>query len=252
MLKNKKIVVFGSGGLLGAHVVDAVLKQGASVIATDINVSSMENQFAKLEIETFDRLELCHLDVVNEVNVKAFFKRHNHISGAVNCTYPRGKDYGKHFFNVSLESFNENICLLLGSAFLIMQQCGKYFTEHGGEFSLVNISSVYGITAPRFDIYNGTEMTTPVEYAAAKSSLIHLNKYVSKYVSHSGFRVNSVSPGGIYDFQPESFCESYRAYSAGTGMLKAQDMVGAVCFLLSDSSKYLTGQNLTVDDGFSL
>ena len=95
-------------------------------------------------------------------------------------------------------------------------------------------------------------MTMPVEYAAIKSAIIHLNKYVAAYVNNSKFRVNSVSPGGILDAQPETFLNRYKEKSLGKGMLDIDDIVGAVVFLLSDKTKYINGQNIIIDDGFTL
>ena len=95
-------------------------------------------------------------------------------------------------------------------------------------------------------------MTMPVEYAAIKSALLHLNRYVTSYVKNSDFRVNSVSPGGILDGQPEPFLASYSQHTLGKGMLDKEDLCGAIRFLLSDEARYINGQNLVVDDGFSL
>lgn len=92
----------------------------------------------------------------------------------------------------------------------------------------------------------------PVEYAAIKSGLLHLNKYAVKYVSNSYFRINSVSPGGIFDSQPAAFLEAYKKKTHGAGMLDVRCMVGSIVYLLSDQSKFVTGQNIVVDDGFSL
>ncbi len=95
-------------------------------------------------------------------------------------------------------------------------------------------------------------MTMPVEYAAIKSALIHLSKYVVAYMNDSKFRVNVVSPGGILDKQPEEFIEAYKKETLGKGMLNVSDVVGSILYLLSDSAQYVNGQNLIVDDGFSL
>jgi len=91
-----------------------------------------------------------------------------------------------------------------------------------------------------------------VEYAAIKSSVIHLTRYFAQYFKRDGIRCNSLSPGGILDKQPESFLESYKSFCGTKGMLDSQDVIGTLLFLLSDASKYITGQNLVIDDGFSL
>jgi len=253
LLNGKKILIAGAGGLLGAKVVKHALAQGATIIAADINVDLMREKLSVQQVDlSCGELTLLPLDVTNEENVKDFFAKQTSITGAVNCTYPRNKTYGAHFFDVSLESFNENLALHLGSAFLFTQQCAKYFENHKGLFSLVNISSIYGVVAPKFDIYDNTPMTMPVEYAAIKSAILHLNKYTTAYINNSHFRINSVSPGGIFDHQPESFLEAYKSNTHGEGMLAVDEIIGSILFLLSDQSKFVTGQNIIVDDGFSL
>lgn len=253
LLKNKCFLVAGAGGLLGSRLVPSILDQGANVIAADINVDLMTQRLINLGVDTADEnLRLISLDVTCEVSIKAFFAQQEHMDGAVNATYPRNKTYGSHFFDVSFASFNENISLHLGSAFLFTQQCASYFKKHETAFSLVNISSIYGIVAPKFDIYQNTKMTMPVEYAAIKSAIQHLSKYVVAYVNDSRFRINLVSPGGLFDNQSDIFCQAYKQQTCGTGMLDVSDVVGSIMFLLSDQSRYVTGQNIVVDDGFSL
>jgi len=253
MLKNEKILVVGAGGLLGARIVVSLLSQGAKVVAADINLKAMSQKLSENGIDV-DQLSLIlqGLDITNEVAVKLFFENQQDLTGAVNATFPRNKSFGTHFLDVSLESFNENLTIHLGSAFLFIQQCAVYFQKNKTPFSLVNFSSIYGVVAPKFEIYDGTSMTTAVEYAAMKSAIIHLNKYASSYIKNSKFRVNSVSPGGIFDSQPEAFLNAYKKHTNGTGMLKSDDLVGSVAFLLSSYSKHVTGQNIVVDDGFTL
>ncbi|WCE29850.1 oxidoreductase [Vibrio sp. SCSIO 43137] len=253
LLEDKKIVIAGAGGLLGARLVSAALKQKATVIAADINPTLMQERLKALGVDLSDnQLVIEELDVTSEESVKQFFTKHDSLDGAVNATYPRNKKYGAHFFDVTLESFNENLSLHLGSAFLFTQQCAASFKQTPSPFSLVNISSIYGVVAPKFDIYDNTPMTMPVEYAAIKSAIIHLNKYAAAYVNDSRFRVNCVSPGGIFDFQPDDFLKAYKKNTHGEGMLDVEEVIGSVLFLLSEQSKYVTGQNIIVDDGFSL
>lgn len=253
LLNNKNILVVGAGGLLGSQIVKSALTQGAIITAADINLDKMQNLLSSLDIDLeSSSLQLIELDVTNESSVKSYLSTATNLDGAVNATYPRNKTYGAHFFDVTLNSFNENLTLHLGSAFLFSQQCAAYFKRKEKPFSLVNISSIYGVVTPDFSIYENTPMTMPVEYAAIKSGLLHLNKYISKYVNHTNFRINAVSPGGIFDSQPEPFLQAYKEKTLGTGMLEVEDIVGSVLFFLSDQSKYIVGQNLIVDDGFGL
>lgn len=253
MLKNKTILVAGAGGLLGTRLVSTLVDQGACVIAVDVNRYTMMERLEKsLAGNGLDKVTALELDLNNAAQVKSFFSTVTDLDGAVNCAYPRNKKYGAKFFDVELEDFNENVSLHLGASFLFMQQCAAYFQRERRAFSLVNISSIYGVIAPKFDVYKNTPMTMPVEYAAIKSALLQLSKYLTSYVSDSNFRSNSVSPGGIFDNQPAPFVEEYKKHCLGKGMLDIDDVTGSIVFLLSDSSKYLNGQNLIVDDGFSL
>lgn len=254
LLKGKTILVAGSGGLLGSQIVNAALEQGATVIAADLNVEGMQKRLESVGVDlNSSSMLLVELDITSEESVKALFENSNKaIDGAVNATYPRNKTYGKHFFEVTAASFNENMSLHLGSAFLFVQQVAAYFKRTELPLSLVNISSIYGVVAPKFDIYDNTPMTMPVEYAAIKSAIQHLSKYTAAYVHDSRFRINCVSPGGIFDHQPEPFLGAYKSNTHGAGMLDVKEVVGCVLFLLSEQSRYVTGQNIIVDDGFSL
>ena len=95
-------------------------------------------------------------------------------------------------------------------------------------------------------------MTVPIEYAAIKAGLIHLTKYMAKYFKGMNIRVNTISPGGISDSQPEAFLENYKEECISKGMLDGHDLAGTLIYLLSDMSQYVNGQNIIVDDGFVL
>lgn len=252
LLLDKTILVAGAGGLLGSEIVKSAIKQGAKVLAVDINLDVVAAKLSPDFIAANKaNLELVHLDLTSEKEVTTFFAEVSGLSGAVNASYPRNKTYGAHFFDVSLNSFNENLSLHLGSAFLFTQQCAAYFRRASSTFSLVNVSSVYGVIGPKFDIYENTQMTTPIEYAAIKSAIIHMNSYVINYIKDSRFRVNSISPGGIFDNQPKPFLEAYKSHTNGKGMLDVDDMLGSVMYLLSEQSSFVTGQNIVIDDGFT-
>lgn len=252
-LKNKKILVIGAAGLLGSQVVKSLLDSGAGVIATDIDPENLSSKLKGIGVNLSNsNLIIDTLDITNEKSVKVFFNLLEGINGVVNCAYPRNQAYGAHFYDVTLKSFNENLALNLGTTFLVTQQCAAYFSRHEQPLSLVNISSIYGVVAPKFDIYKDTDMTMPVEYAAIKSALLHLNTYTVAYVKNSNFRVNSISPGGLLDGQPAKFQQAYKEQTLGQGMLESKDMMGAIQFLLSDSSQYINCQNIVIDDGFTM
>lgn len=253
-LSNKTLIIIGAAGRLGRAIVGAALECGANIVAVDQSEQALQALHA--EKSNNKRFFAIEGDITQAASIQcvieAALAKFGSLDGAVNTAYPRNDNYGKSFFDVTYEDFCENLSLHLGGYFLFMQQCAKYAVEAQARFSLVNMSSIYGVMAPRFEVYVGTPMTMPVEYAAIKSALQHLGNYVSAYTKKSQFRVNSVSPGGILAGQDREFLDRYNGYCRDKGMLEPKDIVGAVLFLLSDASEYVVGQNIIIDDGFSL
>ena len=256
MLKNRVVVVTGGAGLIGREFIKAIVEHNGVAIIADINeeiglkikaelskeLKSESIDFVQLDITSKESLEKC---------ISYIHSKYQRIDALVNNAYPRNKNYARHFFDVEYEDFVENIGLNLGGYFTTSQQFAKYFQkqEYG---NIINISSIYGVVAPKFEVYDGTDMTMPVEYAAIKSGLIHLTKYMAKYFKGKNIRVNTLSPGGIFDNQNEIFLEKYKNECLNKGMLDKSDLRGTLVYLLSDMSKYVNGQNIIVDDGFSI
>lgn len=249
-LKDKVIVVTGGAGLLGSVFCKEIAKEGGIAIIADLNTERAEAVSKTIENSTVLKLDITSRQSLEE-GIEVLKKKYGLIDALVNNAYPRNKNYGRHFFDVEYSDFCENLNLNLGGYFLASQCFLKFFTEQNSG-NVVNISSVYGVVAPRFNVYDNTKMTMPVEYAVIKSGLIHLTKYMAKYVSGKNIRVNCISPGGILDGQPEAFLEKYKSYCSNKGMLNPQDLCGALIFLLSAESQFVNGQNLIVDDGFTL
>ena len=155
------------------------------------------------------------------------------------------------FEQVEYNDFCENTNLHLGGYFLVAQQLCIYFKKQGFG-NIINMSSIYGVIAPRFEVYNKTLMTMPVEYSVIKSGILHLTRYIAKYYKGANIRCNSVSLGGIEDGQDKSFLEAYKSFALNKGMLDPSDIIGTIVFLLSNMSQFINGQNIIVDDGWTL
>lgn len=253
-LLGKVIVVTGGAGLLGRafarHIVDA----GGIAIVCDLDMRSaaavVDDITASAGVATAQAMDITSTESVAHV-IAAVVARFGRIDAVVNNAYPRNAAYGRRLEDVTYADFCENLALHVGGYFLVAQQFGLYFRAHGGG-NIVNMGSIYGFLAPRFSVYDGTTMTMPVEYAAIKSAVIQLTRYFAQYFKKDGIRVNTLSPGGVRDRQADSFLDAYAAHAGTKGMLDTGDVSGALIFLLSDASRFMTGQNLVVDDGFSL
>jgi NAD(P)-dependent dehydrogenase (short-subunit alcohol dehydrogenase family) len=255
ILKAKTVLVVGAAGRIGQIIVAAVLSAGGRVVALDTDAAGLH---ALEVVHGSEVLDCATVDISDRTSiVRAMADAHDRfgaIDGAVNTVYPRNANYGRHFFDVEYADFCENTGLHMGGYFLFMQACARYALEQKQQFSLVNFSSIYGSMVPRFDVYADTAMTMPVEYAAIKAGIEHMTRYVNAYMKGRGgeFRANCVSPGGILAGQDEKFLKRYGDHCLSKGMLDSNDIVGTVIFLLSDNARYVVGQNLIVDDGFSI
>jgi NAD(P)-dependent dehydrogenase (short-subunit alcohol dehydrogenase family) len=255
VLNDKVVVITGGAGLLGRNFCEAVAKEGGIAIVADVNLQAAKEVAEKVAAQYSGRAEAAALDITDKASIDSLIEtlhaKYGRIDAVVNNAYPRNSNYGRRFEEVEYADFCENLNLHLGGYFLVSQRFSRYFVEQGYG-NIVSMASVYGVIPPRFDIYAGTKMTNPVEYAAIKSAILHFSRYLAQYLKGKGVRVNCLSPGGILDRQPEPFLEAYRSYCNEKGMLDTQDVSSSLVFLLSDASKYVTGQNLIVDDGFTL
>lgn len=256
MLSNQVVVITGGAGLIGQEFVKAVVENGGIAVIADINFELSKDVKRELSKDLdSDKIDLVQLDITSEDSVNncigQLVEKYQKIDALVNNAYPRNKNYGNHFYDVSHADFVENMGLNIGGYFTTSQQFAKFF-ESQGFGNIINISSIYGVIPPKFEVYQNTPMTMPVEYAVIKSGLIHLTKYMAKYLAGKNIRVNAISPGGIFNHQPEAFLEAYKEECLNKGMLDKSDLKGTLTFLLSKNSQYINGQNIIVDDGFVL
>ena len=252
LVRDKVVIVTGGAGLLGRTFCQAIADNGGIAVVAEYDIAIAEKLCTSLENAS---IVPAQVNITDKNSIKALIttisEKYGRIDALVNSAYPRNKNYGKHFFEVAYSDFCENVGMNLGGYFLTSQQFAIYF-EKQGYGNIINLASIYGVIAPRFEIYDNTQMTMPVEYAAIKSGLIQLTKYMAKYFKGKNIRVNTISLGGIEDKQPEPFLKAYKEFCLNKGMLNAKDISGTVLYLLSDLSEFVNGQNIVVDDGFTL
>jgi NAD(P)-dependent dehydrogenase (short-subunit alcohol dehydrogenase family) len=255
MLNNKIIVLTGGAGFIGRFFAQAIVEHGGIAVVADIDDKASSSVADEIAIKHPGRIIAATVDITDAVSVGTLianiYGKYGRIDAVINNAYPRNNNYGRKIEEVTYVDFCANISSHLGGYFLVAQKFAMFFKRQGGG-NIINISSIYGSKAPRFEVYAGTTMTMPVEYAAIKSAIEHMTRYFAQYFKGEHIRVNCLSPGGVLDQQPEIFLQSYRSHCNEKGMLNPVDIAGALIFLLSDSSKYMTGQNIIIDDGFTL
>jgi len=252
MLNDMVVAISGGAGKIGSAFTKAVVKNGGKVIIGDISDEKAEKLIDEVGKKNAIYIN-CDLTKSNQINyfIKQGLKKFDKIDSAVHCSYPRSSQWGTSFEKLNSKKLKEDLFNQLGIAILFSQVFIRYFKKNGYG-NLIHLSSIQGISAPKFDHYTGTTMVSPIEYSAIKAGIISITKYLAKYCRGSNIRVNCISPGGIFDDQPDSFVKKYNADCNSKGLLNSEDLNGTLIYLLSEPSRYMNGQNITIDDGWSL
>lgn len=241
-LENKIIIVTGGNGLLGREIINKISSEGGICINVDINH------------ETSEDLSLVQCDITNPESVQSsidlIVEKFGRVDGLVNNAYPRTKDWGAKFEDIQYSSWKSNVDWQLNSYFYFSQQISQQMKLQG-RGSIINMSSIYGIVGPDFTVYDGTEMTMPAAYSAIKGGIVNFSRYLASYLGPYNVRVNTVSPGGIFDGQNQIFVDNYNKKVPLRRMGVPEDISPVIAFLLSDEAGYITGQNISVDGGWT-
>jgi len=249
-LTDKTVIVTGGVGLVGRAVCEGLNDHGATVVVADVAAEDGRSLTSSLDEAMYVNLDVTDIQSIEDAydEVEAVY---GPIDGLVNAAYPRTEDYGDRFEEVTLANWNRNVEMQLGGYFATCKEVAVRMVRDGTQGSIVNFGSIYGVQGPDFSVYDGTEMTSPIEYSAIKGGILNLTRYLASYLGPDGIRVNAVSPGGIFDNQDETFVENYEERTPLGRMATPEDVVGATIFLLSDASAYVTGHNLVVDGGWT-
>uniref|UniRef100_UPI004048EA23 SDR family oxidoreductase n=1 Tax=Algoriphagus sp. TaxID=1872435 RepID=UPI004048EA23 len=242
LMKDKIVIITGGSGLLGQEMIADVRRKGGIAINADLNVeTNLDNGEISIDITDDESIK---------IGVDLILSRFKRIDGLVNNAYPRTEDWGQKFEDVIPDSWRKNIDMQLNSTFVFCQKVLKVMlTQKKG--AIVNIASIYGVVGNDFTIYEEYGGTSPAAYSAIKGGVINFSRYLASYYGCNGIRVNCVSPGGIFDNQHPSFITRYESKVPMKRLGRPDDIAPAVTFLLSEEAKYITGQNLMVDGGWT-
>jgi len=264
-LKGKVAVVTGAAGLLGAEFCKALAQAGAGVVVADLNVEGAGalaesltdqglssypvalnvtdpdsvRQLVETTQDIFGRLDI----LVNSAALDPKFDpTHIDTSGGVGAfeTYP-------------LEEWNQSLNVNLTGIFLCCQAAVQPMLNQG-QGVIINISSTYGLVGPDQRIYKRVDKPPqfkPAYYPVTKAGIIGLTRYLATYYSKKNIRVNTLTPGGVYNGHDSVFVQAYSARTVLGRMAERDEMSGALLFLASDASNYMTGANLIVDGGWT-
>jgi NAD(P)-dependent dehydrogenase (short-subunit alcohol dehydrogenase family) len=265
-LTGRVAVVTGGAGLLGKEFCRSLAEAGASVVLVDLFEDKGNEVANRLAAEGY-QVRSAPVDITNPKSVQALvdvtLKEFGRLDILVNSAamdpkfdaeaLQRGLTPGR-FEDYPLDQWNAALNVNLTGMFLVTQACVKPMLEQGKRGSIINICSTYGLNGPDQRIYikDGKRLAfKPVYYTVTKAGVLGFTKYLAAYYMGTEIRVNCLTPGGVYNNHDETFVENYSSRTILGRMARKDEMNGALLFLASDASSYMTGANLVVDGGWT-
>ena len=253
------VLITGGSGHVGQAATETLLELGANVILLDRDAQSLEHLITN-KYKDLESIYSIVCDLASELEISEAMKSVASITGnrlnvLINNAAFVGTDklsgWCVPFEQQSINTFNDCLGVNLSAPFLLSQQAYELMkNQKHGPKSIINISSIYGVVGPKMELYEGTDMGNPAAYAASKAGLMQLTRWMSANVAPH-VRVNNIVLGGIEREQPESFLEKYNANVPLARMATEEDVKGAIAYLSSDLSNYMTGQSLFLDGGWT-
>lgn len=260
-LNGKVAVVTGGAGILGQHFCAGLAESGADVAVVDLQTENAQES-AQLLAERYGVKAFGYgCDVSDPASVQTMVANVVAAFGEINILHNNaaGKSddldaFFAPFEDYSLNQWREIMSVNLDGMFLVAQAIGKQMVTQGKGGSIIQTASIYGVLAPDHRIYEdsfylGRQINTPAVYTASKAAVIGLTKHLATYWAEKHIRVNTLSPGGTESGQNDEFKRRYSARIPMGRMGNAPEIVGALLYLASDASSYVTGQNIIVDGG---
>lgn len=249
-LDGRIALVTGGAGIYGVHITRALAEVGAHVVVASRNLEQCEKVAGEMRNEGLEvspaQLDLGSSQSIQELR-EHIVSEYGKLDILFNNAVARA---GGDPSTVTEEQWETAMQINSTGFFLVCKIFGEQMIAQRSGV-VVNISSIYGVIAPNFNIYEGTDMTSPANYAFAKGGMINYTRYMASYYGRFGIRVNSISPGGFQTDQPDVFIKNYSKQTLLGRMATDNDIKGAAVFLASDASGYITGQNLMVDGGWT-
>lgn len=251
-LKDRTAVITGGAGLYGRQIAEALAEAGARTIMASRDVAALDAQAETFRGRGLDVLARS-LDQSEESSVRRLLgeaiaaSTNGRIDVLVNNAVLRTmRGWGD-----APDAFARSMAVNATGVYAMMKIFGDHMAADGRGGSIVNVGSIQGVIGPDFALYGGLPMDAPPDYFFHKGGMVQLTRYAAAKLGPSGVRVNCISPGGLRAGQPAAFVERYAARTMLRRMANESDLKGAIVFLASDASAYVTATNLPIDGGYT-
>ena len=232
---SKNIIITGASGLLGKACTEYALEDSFNVFLVDKffdmeYILSLKNKFPSLKIIAHK----CDITCVSSIRefIDFAFDSLPIIEYFVHCAYPRSSGWGRDHVELREDDLKYDLFAQLGVPILLTKFLIEAFIDRSLNGNIVFLSSIQGIAAPKFDHYDDTDMSSPIEYSAMKAGIISITKWLAKRYGKRNIRFNCISPGGVFASQPQSFVSKYRSSCLTIGLLDQSHIVPTIFFLL--------------------
>ncbi|MDA9785793.1 SDR family oxidoreductase [bacterium] len=257
-LKGRTALVTGACGFLGKAICETLIEQECHLILLDLPESNFSEITQTIPSHSKINVTSIEVDLEQETSRDAAIKKILRDTDSLNILINTAalvsanaiEGWATDFKNQSIDTWDRAISINLSSVFHLTRDLAPRL-RISGNGSIINIGSIYGVAAPDYSLYAGTNMSNPAAYAASKGGLIQLTKWLSTTLAKE-IRVNSISPGGIFRDQPKEFVSKYEIKTPLGRMATEEDFKGIIAYLSSDLSAYVTGQNILVDGGWTV
>jgi NAD(P)-dependent dehydrogenase (short-subunit alcohol dehydrogenase family) len=254
-LEGQVAVVAGGAGRIGRTLCHALAEAGASVCVLDSDGPRAQELAEQVGVATGRRTIATATDVTQPEQLAAAVERVTSQLGPpgilVNACQFRGQGfYSSSVDDYPLAAWNEVMSVNLTGVYLTCQAFGRAMAVRGGG-AIVNLASTYGLVSPDPRVYGDSGVNSPVSYGASKAGVIQLTRYLAVHWRERNIRINCLVPGGVFDGQDEAFVRAYSQRTPLGRMAQASDYQGAVLFMVSPASAYMTGAVVTVDGGWT-
>ncbi|MEM2159939.1 MAG: SDR family oxidoreductase [Candidatus Nitrosotenuis sp.] len=260
-LSGKTIVLTGSAGRLGTNFAHALSHAGADLVLVDIDDEKNQKLKNTIAKRCGTKPFVSNTDITNKNELsqlgKQIIKEYGKVDGLVNNAFysPRldVKRSAMKFEEYPSDLWDDVVSVNLTGVFLCSQEFGKIMIKQKTGGSIVNISSIYGINGADQRIYGRSMLNSPPSYAATKGAIVNFTRYLAAYWNRKNIRVNTMTLGGVLDksYMSREFIKNYSEKTMLGRMANSDEYNGALLFLLSDASSYMTGANLVLDGGWS-